>query len=126
MSELDAARRATLTRFGEAWIRRDVESLLALMTPDAVYAASVGPEPGHTFRGAAELRAGFEDMFALDIGAEIALAEPLLFGDQGISGWTYTFAHSQSEPRQVKGIDVWRFEGDRISLTDANRKTTGD
>jgi ketosteroid isomerase-like protein len=125
MSEVQDARRATLALFGEAWIRRDIDALLSLMTPDAVYAASVGPEPGRTFRGAAELRAGFEEMFAHDAGADIALDDPQLFGDQAIGGWTYTFADSEGEPRLVKGIDVWRFEGDRISLKDAYRKTTG-
>jgi ketosteroid isomerase-like protein len=38
--------RECLERFAGAWARRDVGGLLELMTEDAVYAASVGPEPG--------------------------------------------------------------------------------
>jgi ketosteroid isomerase-like protein len=63
--------RDCLRRFADAWTRRDVDGLLALMTADAVYTASVGPDPGRTFRGHAELAAGFREMFAHDAGAEI-------------------------------------------------------
>ncbi|MFB4270464.1 nuclear transport factor 2 family protein [Nonomuraea sp. GTA35] len=46
--------RECLECFADAWARHDVGGLLELMTEDAVYAASVGPEPGRTFRGHAE------------------------------------------------------------------------
>jgi hypothetical protein len=38
-------------RFSEAWAKRDIDGLMALVTDDIVYGASVGPEPGATLRG---------------------------------------------------------------------------
>jgi ketosteroid isomerase-like protein len=84
--------RDCLRRFGDAWARHDVHGLLALMTDDAVYAASVGPEPGRTFRGHDQLAAGFREMFEHDAGARIEQGEPDVFGGRAVSTWTYRFA----------------------------------
>src|SRR5207302_4000436 len=46
-----AANRQTWQRFSEAWAKRDIDGLMALVTDDIFYGASVGPEPGATFRG---------------------------------------------------------------------------
>ena len=53
-------------RFSEAWAKRDVDGLMALVTDDIIYGASVGPEPGATFRGRDEVRRGFDHMLRHD------------------------------------------------------------
>jgi taurine dehydrogenase small subunit len=106
-----------LRRFGEAWARRDVDALLALMTDDAVYAASVGPEPGRTFRGRTELAAGFREMFTHDAGAEIEQGEPEVFGARAVSTWTYHFPG-----RCERGVDLWRFRDGKVAEKNAYRK----
>jgi ketosteroid isomerase-like protein len=113
--------RELLRLFSEVWARRDVPALLGLLTPDAVYAASVGPEPGTTFRGQVEIAAGLAVMFAHDEGAQATQGEPMVLGDAAVSTWTYTF--SDGRPSQ-HGVDLWRFRDGRIALKDAYRKVT--
>jgi ketosteroid isomerase-like protein len=112
-----------LARFADAWAVHDVDGLLKLMTDDAVYAGSVGPEPGRTFRGRDELAAGFRIMFDHDAGADIEQGEPVVFGDMAVSTWTYHFVRADGSRRCERGIDLWRFRDGKICLKDAYRKT---
>lgn len=118
--------RALLHDFARAWANRDVDALLALMTDDAVYASSVGPEPGSTFRGRDELASGFARMFAHDAGAIIESGgEPLVFGDSAVSQWRYRVPDGGGGYHLEVGVDVWRLRDGRIAMKDAYRKTRG-
>lgn len=111
--------RLLLADFAEAWGQRDVAAVLALMTPDAVYGASVGPEPGRRYCGHAEIAEGLEEMFAHDAGADIESHLPVILGDHAAGRWTYTF----DDGRREEGVDLWRFQDGKIQLKDAYRKT---
>ncbi|MEV1243357.1 nuclear transport factor 2 family protein [Nonomuraea sp. NPDC049750] len=123
MSEFETSPRDCLARFADAWARRDVGALLELMTEDAVYAASVGPEPGRTFRGHAEPADGFRAMFEHDAGAVIEQGEPLINGEWAVCTWTYHLVSDSGSPYCEYGIDLWRFRDGKICLKDAYRKT---
>ncbi|MFJ7078966.1 nuclear transport factor 2 family protein [Streptomyces sp. NPDC098781] len=114
-----------LAQFAAAWAERDVAGLLDLMTDDAVYAASVGPEPGRTFRGHHELAGGFRAMFEHDADAVIEQDEPVVKGDWAVSTWTYRFVVADGPQRCERGIDLWRFRQGKICLKDAYRKVHG-
>ena len=113
-----------LERFGRAWIARDVDALLDLMADDAVYAASVGPDPGVDYRGKGSIRRGLAEMFAHDAGADITLEPPAFFPGGAVARWTYAFVEPDGRHRLERGVDVWAFHGGRITLKDAYRKTT--
>ncbi|MEU8247258.1 nuclear transport factor 2 family protein [Nonomuraea sp. NPDC048916] len=121
----DLSPRECLARFADAWAGRDADGLLELMTDDAVYAASVGPEPGRTFRGRTELAAGFRTMFEHDAGARIEQGEPLILGEWAVSTWAYHFVRADGSRWSERGIDLWRFRDGKICLKDAYRKTSG-
>jgi ketosteroid isomerase-like protein len=112
---------ALLDRFSRAWADRDVAGVLALMCDDAVYGASVGPEPGTTYRGRAEIERGLHVMFAHDDGAEIDQGAAVVSADRAVTTWRYTFG----DGRQELGVDLWRFRDGRIAEKDAYRKTHG-
>jgi ketosteroid isomerase-like protein len=57
-------RRNLLKKFAKAWGERDIDTVMACMTTNCVYEASVGPEPGTTFQGADQVRRGILQMFA--------------------------------------------------------------
>lgn len=114
---------ARLAEFGEAWRRKDVERLLEFMTEDGVYSASVGPEPGQVFRGTDELREDFTRMLAYDTGAERHGGQMWIFGDRGVSLWSFAGTDEHGRTVEIEGIDLFEFEGDRIKLKDAYRKT---
>src|SRR5690242_15669075 len=126
MTDVTAASGMTLVRlaaFGDAWRRKDVDALMELVTDDVVYSASVGPEPGETFRGREAVRRGFEHMLAHDAGGEQRAGDTWIFGDHAVGTWSYVFRDEGGRDVEVKGIDIYEFEGDRIRLKDAYRKT---
>jgi hypothetical protein len=108
-----------LAAFDNAWTRADVESLMSFVTPDVVYGASVGPEPGSTYRGSEEVRRGIEAMLANDAGRARRSGPSWIFGDIGIGRWSF-----EEGGRVIEGIDLFEFAGDRIRRKDAFRKTT--
>ena len=115
--------RATYAAFAEAWRRKDVDGLMALVTDDVVYAASVGCEPGATYRGRDEVRRGFEQMLSHDRTIAIHDRPLTIVGDRGFAEWEYTVERNGGDRARVRGIDVLHFAGGRISLKDAFRKS---
>lgn len=124
MSEREV--RALLTDFGDAWSRRDIATLLGLMTEDAVYCASVGPEPGRRYVGHEEISVGLDSMFAHDEGAVVVQHKLLVMGARAVSRWTYTFDNTTKPRPREEGIDLWEFQDGRIRLKDAYRKVLGE
>jgi ketosteroid isomerase-like protein len=59
-----------LRQFGAAWARADLDALMGFVTDDCIYLASVGPEPGTTYRGREQVRRRFAAMLAYDRGRE--------------------------------------------------------
>lgn len=112
-----------LAEFGDAWHQKDLEKLLEFISDDCVYSASVGAEPGETFRGRDEVREGFAHMLAYDTGAERHSGEAWIFGDRGVALWAFGYEDDDGNAYEVKGIDLYAFAGDKISLKDAYRKT---
>lgn len=114
-----------LTAFSDAWTARDVDTLMSFMSEDCVYSASVGPEPGRTYTGREEVRAGFVEMLAHDTGRERRGGAAYVFGDRGVGLWSFLEHDDDGTEREIKGCDVFEFDGDKIRRKDAYRKTTG-
>ena len=112
-----------LKRFAEAWQKRDVEAVLACMTLDCVYEASVGPEPGTTFRGTEEVRCGILKMFGYDEGSESRISNLFISGRHAAWEWTYVWRGNGNE-RVVRGCDVFEFDGSKICRKSGFRKTS--
>lgn len=96
------------------------------MTDDCVFRASVGVEPGTTFRGRAEVRRGFELMLAYDAGYESRGGEAFITGDRGASQWSFARTGDDGRVQEVHGCDFFHFEGDRIRVKDAYRRVHGN
>ena len=107
-----------LAAFDRAWTERDLDALTDAFSDDGVYAASVGPEPGATYRGRAAIRDGTAAMLAHDGGACRHSGPAWTFGDRAAARWAF-----EEQGRRVEGIDLFEFDGDRIRLKDAYRKT---
>jgi ketosteroid isomerase-like protein len=123
------AKTATMTverlhSFNDAWARGDVDTLMSFMTEDCVYSASVGPEPGRTYRGRDEVRRGFEALIAYDADGESEEGECWVTGARGAAEWSYTFNNPDGTRTKVRGCDLFLFRGDKIVVKDAYRKTT--
>jgi uncharacterized protein (TIGR02246 family) len=119
--ELPAEVPDVLHRFAEAWRSSDAARVAALMTDDCIYEASVGPEPGRTFRGPVELLAGVEAMFAHDAPARIEITDVFAAGDRVAWEWRY---YDAAHNLIAHGCDLFRLRDGRIAVKNAFRKTT--
>jgi ketosteroid isomerase-like protein len=111
-----------LGAFADAWAERDVERLMTFMAEDCVYTASVGPEPGRTYRGREEVRRGFAELLAYDTGGVSRSGRAFIQGTSGAAEWSYEFAEPDGSVRRVLGCDLYEFRGDKIALKNAFRK----
>jgi ketosteroid isomerase-like protein len=108
-----------LLEFATAWGSHDLERIMSFFTNDCIYAASVGPEPGATYRGFHAVRAGIAEMLEHDDGSTATISNLHILGDMGFWEWTYTFP----DDRSVQGCDLFEFVEDRIRIKNAFRKT---
>ncbi len=121
LSEEETRNRATLQAFQAAWGARDVAALSGLITDDCVYSASVGPEPGTTWRGRDEVIAGFALMLANDPGGSSSL-ETIYVGDKAFATWSIEAARPGGTTQTIRGSDVFDFKDGLIARKDAFRK----
>jgi rhodanese-related sulfurtransferase/ketosteroid isomerase-like protein len=98
---------------------------MGFVTDDCVYLASVGPEPGATYRGREEVRRGFAAMLAYDHGRERRAGVVVLAGDRGFAEWSFTETTTDDGGRIIRGCDLFEFRDGRISRKDAYRKLLG-
>jgi ketosteroid isomerase-like protein len=124
-------RAALLEQFTAAWEAHDLDALMALMTDDCRFRASVGPEPGSTFDGPDEVRHGF----ALFLGrarvldpepAETVTEPPLISDEFAVTRWTTRVRHSIGPPFVVSACDIFTFAGAQIASKDTYRKVSGN
>lgn len=114
-----------LRQFGAAWARGNLDALMGFMTDDCAYLASVGPEPGATYRGREEVRRGFAAMLAYDRGRERHGGTVVLAGDRGFAEWSFTETTTDGGGRIIRGCDLFEFRDGRIRRKDAYRKVLG-
>lgn len=122
--------RILVEEFNRAWLDHDVATLMTLMSEDPIYRASTGPNSGRVFRGRRDVESAFRAIMADEAvttwpagervppGGEVSIC-----GDQGVSFWTYAArSPGDGEPVVIEGVDVWTFEGGKITIKDAYRK----
>lgn len=116
---------ATFARYQQAWSDGDVDTIVALMTPDALYEASFGPEPyGQRFQGHDAIRAGVSAMFtASPHRSTHEYGERYTFGDHGFSTWSSTSFDADRNPvATVHGCDFYEFKDGLVAKKIAFRK----
>jgi ketosteroid isomerase-like protein len=115
-----------LARFDDAWAAGDVAALMSCVTTDCVYVASVGPEPGTTYRGLDEVRRGFADMLAYDRARIHHPGKLAVFGDRAVAEWSFTEVTASGRERRIRGCDLFEFADGKICRKDAFRKVFDD
>ena len=121
--EVRAARSRVIEQFRTAWEAGDVDALMALMTDDAEFRASVGPEPGRTFRGAAEIEQGFRQFLSMaPTNASTTNQDDLICPDFAVTRWSTRTVGADGKVTEARACDVFEFEGDLIRVKDTYRK----
>ena len=108
-------------RFASAWKDHDIEALMALVSDDCVYDASVGSGPGERFVGRDQVRAGITRMLAHDESSDEPSELICVDSRRAVMLWTLR-TRLRGEIRPVRGCDVFRVESGLITRKDAFRK----
>jgi SnoaL-like domain len=88
LSEIETTLRATLdARSPGPGAARDLDAIMRHLTDHCIYGASLGPEPGTTFRGQAEVRAGIAAVLAHDDAAESQTTGLVITGNRAFWEW---------------------------------------
>jgi steroid delta-isomerase-like uncharacterized protein len=112
-----------LQRFADAWNRHDLDSLMSFMTEDCVFEASGGPDIcGARFSGRESVRSGFAEVWQTFPDAHWGSARHVVFGDRGLSEWTFTGTRADGARVEVNGCDLFLFRDGKIAVKNSYRK----
>ena len=112
----DRSKVETLNRLVDAFNRQDIEAAVALFAEDAVFENSRGPDPwGRRYVGRAEIREGVAGRFSALPRGEYGDVTHFVSGDRGFSEWILRATTAEGADIEVRGCDIWTFDGDRIA-----------
>lgn len=114
LDSTSAATLATVERFNAAFNRHDVDAIMALMTEDCVFDSTRPPPDGERIVGQPAVRAFWEAMFARSPEARFESEEVVAMGDRCVVRWVYHWVRD-GKPGHVRGIDLFRVTGGRVS-----------
>ena len=88
-------------RFDAAFGAKDVDAVLAAMTPDCVF-EDTSPPDGRRHVGATAVRAAWEALFAASPDGVFTTEEVVVAGDRVVVRWCYDFGDGH-----VRGVDLF-------------------
>ncbi|MGB8420281.1 nuclear transport factor 2 family protein [Paraburkholderia sp.] len=121
-SAIETKNVAIVQEFLEAWAAGDAEGVVGLFAEDAVFSASVGPEPGKTLTGRDKIAPAVSEMLKAAAGSKFAITEINAVADGAVVTWTQTGVSHQGRSFNIKGIDVFKVKGELVTLKNAYRK----
>jgi ketosteroid isomerase-like protein len=90
-----------VARFDRAFAARDVEAIMAAMTPDCVFEDTAPPD-GRRHVGAGAVRAAWTALFAASPDAAFTTEDVVAAGDRVVARWRYDYAGGH-----VRGVDLF-------------------
>jgi ketosteroid isomerase-like protein len=95
----------------------DLDAIMSLFTDDCVFVAPRGPEPwGRRFEGQAAVREGLGARFSTIPDVHYGEGSHFVAGDRGVSEWTLTGTTTDGVRLEVRGCDLWTFQGDKVAV----------
>jgi ketosteroid isomerase-like protein len=109
-----------LTAIAVGFDTHDVDAIMANFSDDAVYESPRGPDAwGTRFTGKEAVRDGFAARFAGIPDVRYRNDQHFVDGRRGASEWTLTGTTTDGTRIEVRGCDLWTFEGDRVVKKDS-------
>ena len=116
----DDVRLAVLEQMTAAFNRHDLDTIMSLFTDDCVFESPRGANPwGTRFVGRAEVREGLAARFRGIPDVRYGDDRHFVAGKRGASEWTLTGTTTEGERLEVRGCDLWTFDGDRVARKDS-------
>jgi ketosteroid isomerase-like protein len=92
---------AAVERFNRAFDAKDVDAIMAAMTPDCVFEDTTAPD-GRRHVGAAQVRVAWETLFASSPDARFTVEDALHAGDRVVQRWHYAYTGGH-----IRGVDLF-------------------
>ncbi len=105
---------AVVTRFGEAFDRGDVDSMMALMSDDCVFESTYPAPDGEQYAGQNAVRKYWEDFFATTEEPRFENQEMFASGDRVVSRWRFSWGSGQAGGH-VRGVDIYRVREGKVA-----------
>jgi ketosteroid isomerase-like protein/quercetin dioxygenase-like cupin family protein len=119
-------RRNTMAAIMAAFNARDLDGVMACMADDCAFHASAGPEAeGQRHTGRAAVRQATTAVFDTFPKAAWTEGAHSVAGDTGLSTWRFVGSRADGTAVDVRGCDVFAFDGDLIAVKDSYRKARG-
>jgi ketosteroid isomerase-like protein len=110
----------TLQRVLDAFNAHDLDAVMSFFTDHPVLELPRGPHPwGQRFEGPEEVRAGLASRFAGIPDVHYGDDRHWVSGNRGCSEWLLTGTTVQGVRLEVRGCDLWEFEGDKLARKDS-------
>jgi ketosteroid isomerase-like protein len=120
MSTAEAVTVATLEEICAAFNRHDLDAIMSHFADDCVLETPRGPNPwGQRFEGRDAVREGLAARFAGIPDVHYGDDSHFVSGDRGLSEWTLTGTTTAGERIEVRGCDLWTFEGGKVLRKDS-------
>lgn len=106
--------------FLDAFNRHDVDAIMSYFVEDCEFDTPRGPGPfGRQLRGKEEVREGIAARFSgipdVSYGDDVHWS----CGDRGVSEWTLRGTSTDGQRIEVRGCDLFVFEGDKLKRKDS-------
>lgn len=106
-----AITRRVVDDFGDAFNRRDVDAIMALMTDDCRFENTSPAPDGEPYVGQAAVRGFWQRFFADAPNAHFDWEETIACGDRAVVRWMYHW----SAEGHIRGVDVMRVRDGKVA-----------
>lgn len=96
--------------FNDALNARDIEGMMALLTPSSVFENTHPPPDGTRFEGLNAVRAFWEDFFQSSSTARIEPEEIFALGQRCVMRWTYHWIDQEGKQGHIRGVDIYTIQ----------------
>jgi hypothetical protein len=100
---------AAVQRFNTAFGAKDVDAIMAAMTPDCVFEDTAPPD-GRRHVGADAVRAAWQSLFSGSPNAQFTVEELLPMQDRVVQRWRYDWGDGH-----VRGVDLFTVRDGRVA-----------
>ena len=116
----DSSKLDVLERMLDGFNRHDLDTIMSLFADECVFEAPRGPDPwGRRFKGKEAVREGLGARFTGIPDVSYEGHGDFVSGERGASEWTLRGTTVDSQRLEVRGCDLWTFQGDQIVRKDS-------
>jgi ketosteroid isomerase-like protein len=104
-----------VTQFNEALNKRDVDTMMRLMSADCVFENTSPAPDGIRYEGQAAVRAFWENFFKGSAQATIEAEEIFEHDNRCVMLWIYRWVDLEGNAGHIRGVDVYKLQDGLIT-----------